>query len=131
MKNSSLSPDENFNPIKVKVSLVDERKESFWKTLIILSGETFSGEIFVTFQKICHFRLTKFRLIRYCDSYRSCSMSLYIGENEKWHNFLRNSYFSTKSQSGHILNFCYKRLQSTTSLHHLAKKLKASSIFLL
>ena len=37
-----------------------------------LSGEIFigrnysSGEIFVTFQKIRHFRLTKFRPLRYC-----------------------------------------------------------------
>ena len=33
--------------------------------MIILLGETLSGEIFVTFQKIRHFRPTKFRPIRY------------------------------------------------------------------
>ena len=31
----------------------------------MLLGETLSGEIFVTFQKIQHFRQTKFRAIRY------------------------------------------------------------------
>ena len=33
--------------------------------MITLVGETLSGEIFVTLQKIRHFRLAKFRPIRY------------------------------------------------------------------
>ena len=42
-----------------------EGNTSFRQVLIILLGETLSGEIFVTFKKIRHFRTTKFRPIRY------------------------------------------------------------------
>ena len=64
-----------------------EENKSFRQILIILFGETLSGEIFVrqnyslgkiffTFQKIRHFRPTKFRPIKFLAYIFGCSLCI-------------------------------------------------------
>ena len=51
--------------LKMKHKWTYEWFKSFTQSVILLLGETLSNEIFVTFQKICHFRPTKFCPIRH------------------------------------------------------------------